>query len=130
MFYKPAHMVCNLGCLIVCTLKKDKLNQLYNGLKMIKNGIAYDKRYNEKKRFARPQELVFSNEFPALDMMSAGRWEIAVIPTGLQFCICVSIVMDIFTFSLKSRTLYSLTVFLDQDKDQQEGHRNRFGICR
>ena len=46
---------------------------------MIKNGIAYDKRYNEKKRFARPQELVFSNEFPALDMMSADRWEIAVM---------------------------------------------------
>ena len=46
-------------------MKKDKLGEFYAGLECIKNGVAYDKRYNfRKKRFDRPQLIVFTNVLP------------------------------------------------------------------
>lgn len=58
-------------------LKKDKLGQFYSGLECLKNGYVYDKRYNfKKRRFDRPQVIVFTNVLPAFDLMSADRWEV------------------------------------------------------
>lgn len=56
-------------------MKKDKLGDLYSGIEVIKNGVAYDKRHRaKKKRFDRPRVAVFTNELPNLDLMSADRW--------------------------------------------------------
>lgn len=58
-------------------MKKDKLGDLYAGIEVIKNGVAYDKRYNAKKiRFDRPRIFVFTNMLPCLDLMSKDRWNI------------------------------------------------------
>lgn len=58
-------------------MKKDKLGDFYSGIEVIKNGVAYDKRYNAKKvRFDRPRIFVFTNTLPNLDLMSRDRWNI------------------------------------------------------
>jgi len=61
-------------------MKKDKLGDFYSGIEIIKNGVAYDKRYTAKKvRFSRPQIFVFTNTLPELSMMSKDRWRIWTI---------------------------------------------------
>lgn len=56
-------------------MKKDKLGEFYAGIECIKNGVAYDKRYKfEKKRFDRPQVIVFTNTLPEFDLLSRDRW--------------------------------------------------------
>lgn len=58
-------------------LKKDKLGEFYSGIECLKNGMAYDKRYQfRKKRFSRPQIFVFTNTMPVLDLLSPDRWKI------------------------------------------------------
>jgi len=58
-------------------MKKDKLADLYSGIEIIKNGVAYDKRYNAKKiRFDRPRIFVFTNALPCFSLMSADRWNV------------------------------------------------------
>jgi hypothetical protein len=58
-------------------MKKDKLGDLYSGLEVIKNGVAYDKRYTAKKiRFDRPRIFVFTNELPQFKLMSLDRWQV------------------------------------------------------
>lgn len=58
-------------------MKKDKLGDFYSGIEVIKNGVAYDKRYNAKKnRFDRPRIFVFTNTLPCLELMSKDRWNI------------------------------------------------------
>lgn len=58
-------------------LKKDKLASFYSGLEALKNGVAYDGRYQfKKKRFDRPQIIVFTNTEPDLSLLSIDRWEI------------------------------------------------------
>jgi len=58
-------------------MKKDRLGDLYSGIEVIKNGVAYDKRYTAKKiRFDRPRIIVFTNELPCFDLMSADRWRV------------------------------------------------------
>lgn len=61
-------------------MKKDKLGDFYSGIEVIKNGVAYDKRYSAKKiRFDRPRIIVFTNELPNLDLMSLDRWKLWTI---------------------------------------------------
>ena len=56
-------------------MKKDRLGDFYAGIEVIKNGVAYDKRYAAKKiRFDRPRIIVFTNMMPNLDLMSKDRW--------------------------------------------------------
>jgi hypothetical protein len=56
-------------------MKKDRLGDFYAGIEVIKNGVAYDKRYTAKKiRFDRPRIIVFTNMMPNLDLMSKDRW--------------------------------------------------------
>ncbi len=58
-------------------MKKDRLGDFYSGIEVVKNGVAYDKRYNAKKvRFDRPRIFVFTNCLPNLELMSADRWVI------------------------------------------------------
>lgn len=58
-------------------MKKDKLGDFYSGIEVIKNGVAYDKRYSgTKKRFDRPRVFVFTNTLPVLSLMSIDRWRL------------------------------------------------------
>lgn len=59
------------------SMKKDKLGEFYAGLETLKNGVVYDTRYcGKKKRFDRPQVIVFTNILPEFSMLSTGRWEV------------------------------------------------------
>ena len=61
-------------------MKKDKLADFYSGIEVIKNGVAYDKRYRSKKdRFDRPRIFVFTNELPNFALMSKDRWNVWVV---------------------------------------------------
>lgn len=61
-------------------MKKDKLGDFYSGIEVIKNGVAYDKRYSAKKiRFDRPRVIVFTNTLPCLQLLSADRWKLWTI---------------------------------------------------
>jgi hypothetical protein len=61
-------------------MKKDKLGDFYSGIEVIKNGVAYDKRYSAKKiRFDRPRVIVFTNTLPCLSLLSADRWNLWII---------------------------------------------------
>lgn len=58
-------------------MKKDKLADFYAGIEVIKNGVAYDKRYNPRKiRFDRPRIFVFTNCLPSFELMSKDRWNV------------------------------------------------------
>jgi hypothetical protein len=58
-------------------MKKDKLGEFYSGLESLKNGFAYDKRYEGRKlRFDRPQIIVFTNHLPDFNLMSKDRWRV------------------------------------------------------
>lgn len=58
-------------------MKKDKLGDFYSGIEVIKNGVAYDKRYAAKKiRFDRPRVFVFTNGLPEFSLMSKDRWNV------------------------------------------------------
>lgn len=61
-------------------MKKDKLGDFYSGIEVIKNGVAYDKRYTAKKvRFDRPRIVVFTNTLPVFKLMSMDRWRIHTV---------------------------------------------------
>lgn len=61
-------------------MKKDKLHQFYSGIEELKNGRAYDKRYNfTQTTFDRPQIVVFSNSFPDFNALSSDRWQVYVM---------------------------------------------------
>ncbi len=58
-------------------MKKDKLAEFYSGIEVIKNGVAFDKRYTPTKvRFNRPRIVIFTNTMPCLGLMSKDRWRI------------------------------------------------------
>ena len=66
-------------------MKKDKLGDFYSGIEVIKNGVAYDKRYTAKKiRFGRPQIFVFTNTLPDFALMSADRWKVWTINDEME----------------------------------------------
>lgn len=57
-------------------MKKDKLAGFFAGLECLKNGVAYDKRYAfKKRRFDRPNIIVFTNSMPDTDLLSQDRWD-------------------------------------------------------
>lgn len=61
-------------------MKKDRLGDFYSGIEVVKNGVAYDKRYAPVKiRFDRPRIFVFTNTLPMFELMSKDRWEIWTI---------------------------------------------------
>ena len=68
-------------------MKKDKLGDFYSGIEIIKNGVAYDKRYTCKKiRFSRPNIWIFTNTLPAFDLMTHDRWKIYEIDDEHNLC--------------------------------------------
>jgi len=61
-------------------MKKEKMNQMYTALEMLKNGFLFDKRYNGKKqRIDRPGVICFANNLPKLDLMAPDRWKVLYI---------------------------------------------------
>lgn len=56
---------------------KDKLGGLYAGIEKIKDGFAYDKRYNYRElRMMEPHVVVFTNKWPDLHLLSVDRWDL------------------------------------------------------
>lgn len=76
-------------------MKKDRLGDFYSGIEVIKNGVAYDKRYNAKKvRFNRPRVFVFTNTLPNLDLMSKDRWVIWKIEQDFTVTVIQTITVE------------------------------------
>lgn len=67
-------------------MKKDKLGDFWAGIETIKNGVAYEKRYEARIcYFDRPVIWVFTNTLPCFKMMTRDRWKIwSVCPTSKQ----------------------------------------------
>lgn len=58
-------------------MKKEKLCGFFAGIESLKDGKAYDKRYNfKKKRLNRPKVVIFTNKCPDVTLLSADRWDI------------------------------------------------------
>lgn len=56
-------------------LKKDKLSGFFGAIESIKNGYAYDDRYNfTEKIFDSPNIWVFTNSYPDVTLLSPDRW--------------------------------------------------------
>lgn len=68
------------GCYVIDmprAMKKEKLSEFYAGIECLKNGYCYDKRYAfKKRRFNRPQIIVFTNVEPKWNYMSMDRWKV------------------------------------------------------
>lgn len=61
-------------------ISKDKLNELYAGIEMIKSGYAYDDRYKFKQElFDPPCVVVFTNQEPDRSLLSEDRWDVYAI---------------------------------------------------
>ena len=66
-------------------MKKDKLGDFYSGIEVIKNGVAYDKRYKAHKvRFNRPRMFVFTNMLPNFSFMSLDRWNVWEVNSAFE----------------------------------------------
>jgi len=66
-------------------MKKDKLADFYAGVEVVKNGVAYDKRYTaQKKRFDRPRIFIFTNTLPMFSLMSKDRWKLWQIDENFE----------------------------------------------
>ena len=64
------------------SMNKDRLYQFYSAVETIKDGYAYDDRYNfREKVFDCPNIWIFSNSLPDYTMLSADRWKIWTINT-------------------------------------------------
>lgn len=54
---------------------KKTLQHMFAAIETIKNGICYDDRYQLRQRlFAPPKVVVFTNEFPDMNLLSVDRW--------------------------------------------------------
>ena len=66
-------------------MKKDKLGDFYSGVEVIKNGVAYDKRYKAHKiRFDRPRVFIFTNCLPKFQLMSPDRWNVWKVNSAFE----------------------------------------------
>lgn len=66
-------------------IKKDKLGGLYSAIESIKNGFAFDLRYQYKEKFFDcPNIWVFSNILPDFTMLSTDRWKIWEVDEGMN----------------------------------------------
>jgi hypothetical protein len=69
---KPAYIID-----IPRAINKDRLYEMWGAIESIKNGIAYDDRYEYKRIvFDSPRVLVIMNTVPDATLMSADRWKI------------------------------------------------------
>jgi len=58
-------------------INKDKLNQFYSAIEMIKGGYCYDDRYKFQDRlFDAPRVVVFTNRMPDMELLSKDRWNL------------------------------------------------------
>lgn len=64
---------------------KKHLQGMYSGLEILKNGVAYDKRYTFRKiRMERPTIIVFTNCLPDFSWLSMDRWKIWVVEPNFK----------------------------------------------
>ena len=64
-------------------IKKDKLAGFYGAIESIKNGYAFDDRYNFKEKiFDSPNIWVFTNSLPDEKLLSKDRWKIWDVDGG------------------------------------------------
>jgi hypothetical protein len=97
-------------------MKKDKLADLYSGIEVVKNGVAYDKRYHAKKiRFNRPRIFVFTNMLPCFDLMSKDRWNVWEINEKMELEPYIMVVMK-----SKQCNVYKPNVIIDGNESQDE----------
>lgn len=62
------------------SMNKDRLYGFYSAVEMIKDGYAYDDRYNFKEKvFDCPIIYIFSNTLPTTTLLSADRWKVYMI---------------------------------------------------
>lgn len=63
-------------------MKKDKLGGMYSAIETIKDGYAWDDRYQFKeKAFDSPNIWIFTNTAPDMDLLSRDRWKIWGVTT-------------------------------------------------
>lgn len=56
---------------------KDKLQQFFSGIELLKSGYAYDDRYEFNDiTFKKPRVCVFTNTYPTMNFMSKDMWNI------------------------------------------------------
>lgn len=66
-------------------IKKEKLYDFWAALETIKDGYAFDDRYEFKeKNFDCPNIWVFTNTIPQLDLLSRDRWRIWSVSTDMS----------------------------------------------
>lgn len=66
-------------------IKKEKLYDFWAALETVKDGYAYDDRYNfREKNFDCPNIWVFTNTIPMLDLLSRDRWKVWSITPSLE----------------------------------------------
>ena len=109
-------------------MKKDKLADLYSGIEVIKNGVAYDKRYTAKKiRFDRPRIFVFTNVLPCFDLMSKDRWNVWTIDENKELQVYESPAQDLeceiteayFNINTVKKTNIKLEVVCADDSEDE-----------
>lgn len=58
-------------------LSKSELAEFYSGIEYLKGGDAYDDRYKfRSSMFDPPRVVIFTNQHPVMDMLSADRWRL------------------------------------------------------
>jgi len=66
-------------------IKKDKLFQLFSAIEEIKNGYAYDDRYQFKEKvFDCPNIWIFTNILPTWELLSNDRWRVWEVDAAMN----------------------------------------------
>ena len=64
-------------------MKKERLSQFFTAVESIKDGYAYDDRYEFKEKiFDCPNIWIFTNTIPEVDLLSHDRWKLWTISIG------------------------------------------------
>lgn len=67
-------------------MKKKNLADFYSGIEIVKNGVAFDKRYKGTKiRFDRPRIFIFANEKPNFKFLTKDKWVIWEVEDGFTY---------------------------------------------
>ena len=64
-------------------MDKNKLDEFYQGIEILKDGWAYDTRYKYKKiKFTRPHIWIACNVIPDLSLLTLDKWKFWTIHEG------------------------------------------------
>lgn len=60
---------------------------MWRAIEQVKNGLLYDRRYTSEKMWIEPPKIViFTNEYPPVDTLSADRWQVYTVCKVLGEC--------------------------------------------